>query len=153
MRNQLTCTKCDYEATGKETRCPQCGAWIRRAQRIRRLGFVLVAIGFLLVAMMGTITVALAPMMLSAGRETTGAKFTGTPEQGLMILGLFGLVIVFGVAAILAGIFQVATGRRSIWIMIAVFGLAFILFVVGRAVRTSLGRSSLEQPPLRLPKG
>jgi hypothetical protein len=148
MKNQLGCTKCEYEATGKETKCPQCGAWIRRAQRIRRLGFALVAIGILLVVMMGVITMAVAPMIFSAGAETSGARFTGSPQQGLMILGLFGLLIVFGVAATLAGVFQVVTGRRSIWIMIGVFGLAFILFIAAQAVRTALDRSSLEQPLL-----
>jgi hypothetical protein len=147
MKNQRGCTKCDYEVTGKETKCPQCGGWIRRARRIRRLGFALVAIGFFLVAMMGIITIMLAPMMLSAGQESGGTRFSGTPEQGMMILGLFGLVIVFGVAAILAGVFQLATGRRSIWIMIAVFGLAFLLYIAGQAVRTALDRSSLEPGP------
>jgi hypothetical protein len=107
---------------------------------------VLIGLGILLVLMMGIITISTAPLMLSAGAETGGARFTGTPEQGLMILGLFGFVAVFGVAAILAGVFQVATGRRSIWIIIAIVGLAFILFVVTQAIRGSLGRSSIERP-------
>jgi hypothetical protein len=146
MKNQLACTKCEYVATGKETKCPQCGSWIRRAQRIRRLGFALIGIGILLVIMMGIITMAVAPMIFSSGAETSGARFTGTPQQGLMILGMFGLLIVFGIAATLAGVFQVVTGRRSIWIMIAVFGLAFILFVAAQAVRTALDRSGLKEP-------
>ncbi|HZE71731.1 MAG TPA: hypothetical protein VE135_19660 [Pyrinomonadaceae bacterium] len=147
MKDPLGCTKCGYSVTGKETKCPQCGGWIRRAQRIRRLGGVLIVIGFLLVAMMGTITLMLAPMMLSAGRETTGARFTGTPEQGLMILGLFGIIIVFGLAAIAGGVFQLLTGRRSIVIIVIVLGLAFLLWVIGSSVRKALERTGTHTKP------
>ncbi len=143
MKNQLSCTKCEYTVTGKETKCPQCGGWIRRAQRIKRLGIVLVLIGLFLVAMMSTITIALAPMMLSAATNTGGARFTGTPEQGMMILGLFSIVIVFGLAAIAGGVFQMITGRRSIVIIVVVLGLAALLWVVGSGVRKALDRSAL----------
>jgi hypothetical protein len=144
MKDQLSCSKCDFRAPDKATRCPQCGGWIRRAQRIRRLGVVMIFIGIVLVGMMGTITVLLAPMMLSAGTSTSGAKFEGTPEQGLLILGLFGLIIVFGLVAIAAGVFQIVTGRRSIWIVILVIGLALVLYVMATAVRTALKRASVE---------
>jgi hypothetical protein len=151
MSKKLSCTKCDYIAVNKkETKCAKCGSWIRGAQTIRRLGFVLVGLGFLLVAGMGTLTIALAPMILSAGKETSGSRFTGTPEQGMMILALFGLVIVFGVAAILAGVFQVIMGRRSIWIIIAVLGLALLLFIASQALRGSLEKSSLEGSPISI---
>jgi membrane protease YdiL (CAAX protease family) len=112
---------------------------MRKAQGIRRRGFVLVFLGLLLVVMMGIITVLVAPIMLSAGASPGRAGFTGTQEQALLILGLFGLVIVFGVAAIGAGLWQIATGRRSIWVVIVILALAFLLIVVGSAVRAALG--------------
>src|SRR5438046_8632662 len=143
MKDQLCCTKCGYAVTGKETRCPQCGGWIRRAQRIRRLGGVLIVVGLLLLAKMVTLTAMLAPMMLSAGRETTGARFTGSPEQAMMILGLFGIIMVFGLACIAGGIFQLLTGRRSILIIILVLALAFVLLVVASAVRKALDRTEI----------
>jgi len=105
--------------------------------------------------MMATITIALAPMMLSPGQNTGGARFTGTPEQGMMILGLFGIVIVFGLAAIAGGVFQMITGRRSIVIMVIVLGLAALLWVLGSGVRKALNRSGvrpIEQQALILPK-
>jgi MFS family permease len=143
MNDQLSCVKCGHTVTGKETKCPQCGGWIRRAQRIRRLGFVLVGLGFFLVAMMGTITIMLAPMMLSAGQETSGAKFNGTPEQAFLVLGLFGIIIVFGLACIAGGLFQIVTGRRSILIIILVLVLTFAMLVAVSAVRKVLDRSSV----------
>ena len=69
MMDQRSCSKCSYTASDDVTRvtkCPECGSWMRKAQGIRRRGFVLVFLGLLLVVMMGIITVTVAPMMLSA---------------------------------------------------------------------------------------
>ena len=147
MKDQLSCTKCEFTATGKETKCPQCGSWIRRAQRIRRLGFVLMPLGLLLVMMMGTITIILAPMMFSAGQSTTGSRFTGTPEQAVLIFGFFGIIIVFGFACMAGGLFQIVTGRRSIWIIVIVLGLTFLMIVAASAVRTALDRGAVRNAP------
>jgi hypothetical protein len=147
MKDQLSCSKCDFKPPDRTTRCPQCGGWIRKAQRIRRLGVVMIFVGILLVGMMGTITAMLAPMILSAGSDPRAAGFQGTPEQGLLILGLFGVIIIFGVAATAAGVFQAVTGRRSIWIVIGVIGLAVVIYVLANAVRTALKRASVNSGP------
>jgi hypothetical protein len=112
-----------------------------RAQGVRRRGYVLIVLGFLLVAIMGTITFVTAPTMLSR-RASSGVGFTGTPEQALLILGLFGIVIVFGITCIGSGLWQIVTGRRSIWIVVIVLGLTFLLIVAGSAVRRALDGGS-----------
>lgn len=101
----------------------------------------MIVLGFLLVAMMGAITLNVAPSMLS-GAGSTGAKFNGTPEQAFLILGLFGLVIVFGLTCVASGLWQIVTGRRSIWIVVVVLALTFLLIVAGSAVRSALARGS-----------
>jgi hypothetical protein len=141
MKDQLSCSKCNYAASDDVANCPQCGSWMPRAQGIRRRGWVLIVIGFLLVAMMGTITFRVAPTMLSGG-ASGGVRFTGTPEQAILILGLFGLVMVFGLTAIASGVWQIVTGRRNIWIVVLILGLTFLLIVAGAAVRSALGRGS-----------
>ena len=137
MKDQFSCVKCGQTVMAKETKCLQCGGWIRRAQRIRRVGFVVVALGFFLVALMGTTTIVLAPIMLSGGQETNGSRFTGSPAQAFLILCLFGIIILFGMVNIAGGIFQIATGRRSLLIIIFMFVLVFLLFVVGGAFARS----------------
>ena len=141
MKDKLGCSKCSYAPSENVTRCPQCGSWMPRAQGVRRRGYVLIVLGFLLVAMMGTITFLTAPTMLS-GRASSGAGFTGTPEQALLILGLFGIVIVFGITCIGSGLWQIVTGRRSIWIVVIVLGLTFLLIVAGSAVMRALDRTT-----------
>jgi hypothetical protein len=112
-----------------------------RAQGVRRRGWVLIVLGVLLVVMMGTITLLTAPTMLSRS-ASPGAGFTGTPEQALVILGLFGIVIVFGLTGIGSGLWQIVTGRRSIWIVVLILGLTFLLIVAGSAVFRVLDRGS-----------
>lgn len=141
MKDQTSCSKCNYSGSDDVVKCPQCGSWMPRAQGIRRRGWLLIVIGFLLVMMMGAITLMVAPTMLS-GTSSTGAKFTGTPEQAFLILGLFGVVIIFGLTSIASGLWQIVTGRRSIWIVVLILGLTFLLIVAGAAVRSALDGES-----------
>lgn len=134
MKDKLGCSKCSYVASDDATKCPKCGSWMRQAQGVRRRGWVLIVLGVLLVAMMGTITFLAAPTMLSRG-ASSGAGFTGTPEQAILILGLFGIVIVCGLTCIASGLWQIVTGRRSIWIVVLILGLTFLLIVAGGAVQ------------------
>jgi hypothetical protein len=138
---ELPCSKCSYAARENVARCPQCGSWMPRAQGVRRRGYVLIVLGVVLVFMMGTITFLTAPTMLTR-RAPSGAGFTGTPEQAFLILGLFGIVIVFGITCIGSGLWQIVTGRRSIWIVVIVLGLTFLLIVAGSAVMRALDRGS-----------
>ena len=141
MNDKLICSKCSYASSESVTKCPECDSWMPRAQGIRRRGWVLIVLGFLLVAMMGTITFLTAPAMLSRG-ASSGAGFTGTPEQATLILGLFGIVMVFGITCIGSGLWQIVTGRRSIWIVVLILGLTFLLIMAGGAVFRALDRGS-----------
>jgi hypothetical protein len=129
MAAQLSnCYKCGFAGEAAGDKCPNCGGRLRSAKLVRGLGWLQLLTGLFLVGMMGTITYYLAPALLSpaVARPDGGSRFTGTPGQALMILGLFGLVITFGVGSIASGLWQIATGRRNKWIFI----LMLVLFVV-----------------------
>jgi hypothetical protein len=139
MDEVRTCFKCSYETGEVVEKCPRCGGRMRTAQQVRRLGWVQVVLGVIIVGMMGTITVFIAPLMLNAGEPTaTGSRFNGTPEQALLILGLFGIVILFGLVAMLNGIWQIKFGRRNKWLFIVVMLLAGLLVLAGWLVRSAL---------------
>ena len=140
MKDQRSCSRCSFSTSDNVARCPQCGGWMRGAQRIRRLGWVLIVIGVFLIVTMGTVTFFTGPTLLSPGTTTGGARFTGTADQAILILGLFGVVIIFGIGAVFAGIWQIATGRRSIWIIIVMLLITFVLVAVAGVVRQSLDR-------------
>jgi membrane protease YdiL (CAAX protease family) len=141
MKDQRICSKCNYTAADtKVVRCPKCKSWMPKAQSIRRRGWILIFLGLLLVGMVGTITFALAPSMLSAG--SPGNSFTGTPEQAYLVLGLFAVIITFGLTGIFSGIWQIVTGRRNIWIVIVIVILLFLIIVATSAVRKALDHKS-----------
>jgi hypothetical protein len=96
-------------------------------------------IGLFLVGLMGTITFNTAPGLLQPGVPQGGERFTGTVEQGRFILGLFGLVIVFGLTSVVSGVWQIVTGRRNKWIRYFSFGLISVLVLVVWFVRKALG--------------
>jgi hypothetical protein len=95
----------------------------------RLLGWVQLVLGLFLVGVMGTITYNLAPSMLRPGVSAGGGGFTGTAEQGLLILGLFGLLIAFGTGSVASGLWQIATGRRNKWIFVLMLAL-FVLVML-----------------------
>ena len=118
MDTTKKCRKCEYQLAESVTVCPICGTKVITAGSIRGLGVVQLILGLIIVGLMGTLTVFLAPMML--GGEKAG--FSGTPGQAAMILLLFGVVIVFGLASCVSGLYHVVSGKRNKWVgLIAIF--------------------------------
>ncbi len=96
-------------------------------------------IGLFLVVMMAVITFNVAPLLLNTSSPEGGASFNGTPQQAVLILGLFGLITVFGLASGLNGLWQIVTGKRNRWIVLLVVGLGVILLLIGIGARKVLG--------------
>ena len=136
-----SCYSCGHVTNEAGNKCPKCGRRLRTARQVRRLGWLQLAIGIFLVGLMGTITYNLAPAMLNPVAPTDGSRYTGTPEQALMILGLFGLVITFGVGSIAAGLWQIATGRRNKWIFIFMLVLFVVVMLVAWLTTAALKAS------------
>lgn len=122
-----TCTSCGYNAEGAVTVCPRCGAATQVKQEPRTRAVILIICGLLLIGIMGPITVALLPSMLQAGMDVDGSSFQGTAEQAHMILGLFGIIIVFGISSLAYGIFQFIFRRESKAFIVFTLVLAAVL--------------------------
>lgn len=140
-----SCYSCGHVTNETVSKCPKCGRRLRTAKQVRRLGWLQLAIGIFLVGLMGTITYNLAPLMLGAGESAGGGgssggggRFTGTAEQAQLILGLFGMVIMFGLGSILSGLYQIKTGRRNKWLFIIMLVLFVVLIVFSWFLRSKL---------------
>lgn len=87
----------------------------------------------------GTLTYYLAPIMLRPEENSAGSSsFSGTLLQAQLVLGLFGLVIVFGVGSAVNGLWQVATGRRNRWITMIMLGLIGVFLIAEVVIRIVL---------------
>lgn len=135
-----SCFGCGQTAAEPSKKCPKCGRRLLSTKQVRRLGWVQFGAGLFLVGMMGAVTYNVAPMMLRPGVETAGgSRFTGTAGQALLIFGLFGLVIFFGLTSMASGIYQAKTGRRNRLIFVFMLGLFGVLMAAGWLIRVALG--------------
>jgi hypothetical protein len=113
---------------------------LRPTKTVRRLGWVQFAAGLFLVGMMGAVTFNVAPMMLRPGVEMGGGgRFTGTAGQALMVFGLFGLLIFFGLTSMVSGLYQAKTGRRNRLIFVIMLGLFGLLIGASWLIYVVLG--------------
>ncbi len=144
MEESSSCYSCGHVTSeGAAGACPKCGRRLRTATQVRRLGWLQLAIGVFLVGLMGTITYNLAPSLLpSAAATRGGARFTGTPEQAQLILGLFGMVLVFGLGSMLSGLWQIKTGRRNKWLFVIMVLLFVVLILFSWFLRSALRGAS-----------
>lgn len=109
-----TCHRCGYETADVVSKCPKCGRGLLSTKQVRRLGWVQVFLGVFLAGFIAIIPYNIAPTMLEPDvPDANGSRFTGTWEQGRMVLALLGLIVVFGLTSFVNGVWQIATGRRN----------------------------------------
>src|ERR1039457_229258 len=101
---------------------------------MRRLGWIIASLGLFLVALPGFLAVYLAPSLLHSRSAEYQPIFNGTPEEGKLALALFGALLLFGLNATVAGIFQIRTGRRNTWFLVLGAVLFVVVLVVGGAL-------------------
>src|SRR4030095_5230973 len=104
---------CKAWADGSVAVCPRCGGPMSFQKGSTLRGWVLLFLGLFLVPMLGASTWDVAPSMLHPGKEVDGSTFNGTAEQARLFLGLFALVIAFGLTTAIHGVIIIATGRQS----------------------------------------
>jgi hypothetical protein len=125
---------CGYETHKFIRTCPQCGAGLQSRRWSRRFGAALTVCGLILMCIMGTVLYYVLPAMLRPGVDVGGTRFSGTPTQSLLVLGIMGAVFIFGATALIYGIWQMRTGRRNRKVVYFVVGLASVLFLIASAI-------------------
>jgi predicted membrane channel-forming protein YqfA (hemolysin III family) len=129
------CKRCGTETLDQAARCARCGGRVASARTLRVLGWTQVGLGSFLVLFMGTITYYVARIIYQTNAPATGARFTGSPEMALYIFGIFGLVLIFGVACIASGAWQAHYARPNRKLMFIILGLGVLFIVIGTATR------------------
>lgn len=124
IEKERSCYRCGYRETTALSVCPQCRDYMHTATSTRVRGGLLAIIGIFLIVFMGYLMIwAFAAFSNVNG---PGARFTGTREERLMIIGLFSTLIVFGLMSLGTGVWQLIIGRRNrvlTWVLLGIGGL------------------------------
>jgi hypothetical protein len=86
---------------------------------------------------MGLITFWAVDLIRHNNDPNGASRFTGTEQQMYLMFGVFAFVMLFGLAALTAGLWQLIFGRRNMILVWIVLGLGAI-FVVGGLVFNTL---------------
>lgn len=82
-------------------------------KQIRRRGWILIALGLSLTLFMGWIAVVVIGIMLHSNDPDARTRFTGGQGMKVFTLGVFGVVIGFGLLSMLTGAWQVRYGKQN----------------------------------------
>lgn len=129
---------CGYVTTEAITKCPKCRGGVRSSTQIRTLGFVLILIGLFLAGLMGTIMYKFTPALLQAGELKGTGQHSGVNIPAWQLVGLFSTVLAFGVTNILAGLWQISTGRRNKWLFLLVLIVVILMALLVLPILNSI---------------
>ena len=124
---------CRISIDGKLERCPKCGGPVRHVRQAQPRGWVVLIVGLFLVLMMAAVCYYTVPLMLRPGEEVGGTSFEGNMAQAMVVLGIFALLIGFGLAAAGGGIHEIVTGRNHPPFLRGVF-LIFAGLMIGAVI-------------------
>lgn len=106
---------CNTNVPGTVAVCPKCGTKTMSSRRVVVLGWIMLVIGVLMFGGVGLLLKNLYYSFTHPGvRMPDGSTFTGTLEQGWAAIRLFLGLLAFGMLAMVTGLFQIVTGRRSL---------------------------------------
>jgi len=93
-------------------------------------------IGTGLVIFMGVLGIMLGRIIVESDNPgATRSKFTGGPETLWLIVAVFGLVISFGLASMVGGVWQIWYGKPNKKLMVVMFVVPGLLIVIGKAIK------------------
>ncbi len=138
--------KCATLIEGKVDACPKCGGPMRTVGESPLRGIALIVLGVIIAGVMGVITYYTYPTMMNPGVSIDGSRFTGTPEQAQQALTLFAALIIFGVVAIVNGIYMLITKQQSKVFIFLSLGLAAALIIMTFVI---LGQAKSQEEPER----
>ena len=124
------CWKCGHETWKFRSECERCGATLQSRRWSRRFGIGLTLCGLFITGLMGSILFNTLPILLHSGVDIGGSRFNGDRMQALQVLVLLVAVFAFGVGVLGYGAWQMATGKRSLCVALAIVGIASSLFTL-----------------------
>lgn len=109
---------------------------MRTRTTVRILGLVMTILGGSLLIGMGAIALWAVNLIRHNDDPNASSHYIGTRQQMHLMFGVFGFIMLFGLAALAAGLWQLIVGRRNMVLVWIVLGLGVLFFVGGVAFNT-----------------
>ena len=132
------CWQCGFETHRLVARCERCGATMVSRRWSRRYGAILIVLGLVLSVGMAILLDMLWSTLMHPGVQVGNSTFTGSRAMANLVILVLGSVLVFGLTTLGYGIFQVATGRRSLPVVRAMLAIVGGLYLLGWAISAGL---------------
>lgn len=123
--------KCGRRFTGEAKSCPICGGMATSLSSMRMLGALLLLCGLFLGPVCAYYGYQFAPSLLDPGVDYNGNRFDGSEVEGMIGLGLMGVLTAFGLVAIISGLHVMRHGYVSytLWLI----AMPFVVILLGVA--------------------
>ena len=108
------CPRCGFEPESFVDKCPQCGQVILSPARVRVLGWVLIWCGALLTVGMAVLSANMAGTIAHSDDPGATTRFTGDANDVAVMFAIFGMVFLFGIVALVSGVWQVWHGTQNL---------------------------------------
>lgn len=127
------CLKCNYEGQSDNSTCPRCDKRaMRKRKSLRVLGGLFVVLGVLLIGMMTAIGYWYWMWVVEqTGKPGSITRPSLAPERLVAFYVLLGSVAVFGLAAIIKGLYQVFSGKFSLYLVYLILALFAVVLFAG----------------------
>jgi hypothetical protein len=102
---------------------------------VRMAGFFSMALGLVLVMIIGAVAYYTVPLMLGDGETVDGSRFTSGTGAKLAIFAIYAGVAAIGLISMLSGAMHIVTGKRFAPGIRLMLGLVSLLVMFGLAVR------------------
>jgi hypothetical protein len=133
-----TCFKCNYEGDTAESLCPRCGKKLKSSKNLRIRGGIIIASGGFLIVFVGAIAAFVAYLLFSGTMQIPHSQAARTGLMMVLVFGVLGYLMLFGLIALINGIYMLKTGRRSLVLMWVMLGMVFILIFGGTLISVLL---------------
>lgn len=134
---EKTCGVCDFQGNTAEELCPRCRNQLSVKSSIKGLGAVLICLGLFLIVVIGSFAVFIASTITNSGNSSS--RWTGSSGELMLATAILGGVMLFEIASVITGVYQLVTGRRNQKFAYLILTLGGILFVGAKIIILFVG--------------
>ena len=123
------CDTCGSETELVENHCHLCDRQLRKQKNIRVGGAILTVLGIIVIGMMSYIIYAINQTIIASRNPQSLSRWTASPGETDLMMTILYFVLAYGIAASVAGLWHLITGKLNKMLFFVMSGLGMVLFI------------------------